>query len=92
VHREPGGLVDDGESGVLIEDGEVEGDVGRDVLDGRHFDFDGGAGRDLVGGLAGDRAIDRAVAGGDEPLKAYAAEIREGRGERGVEAAGVFGC
>ncbi|MBK6661616.1 MAG: hypothetical protein IPG47_02260 [Thermoflexaceae bacterium] len=45
-----------------------------------------------MGGLAGDGAIDRAVAGGDEPLKAYAAEIREGRGERGVEAAGVFGC
>ena len=86
VHEEAGGLVDGEEVVVLVED--REGEAAGGGLPGGLGEGDGDF-RALVDvrRLAGGGAVDEHVLVGDEALHAGAAEVGEGGGENGVEAA-----
>ena len=87
VDHHAGGLVDDGEVSVFVED--VEGDVLGYGVEGRGmrgaFDLDGLAAVELLFGLGGV-AVDADLAGFDEELDAGAADVGDGLGEVLVEA------
>ena len=87
VDHHAGGLVDDGEVLVFVED--VEGDVFGDGVERRGlrgaFDLDGFAAVEFLLGLGG-MAVDADLAGFDEELDAGAADVGEGLGEVLVEA------
>jgi hypothetical protein len=87
VDHHAGGLVDDGEMLVFVED--VEGDIFGDGVEGSGlgsaFDLDGFSAVELLFGFGGV-AVDTDLAGFDEELDAGAADVGEGLGEVLVEA------
>ena len=87
VDHHAGGLVDDGEVLVFVED--LEGDVFGDGVEGcglrGAFDLDGLAAVEFLFGLGGV-AVDADLAGFDEELDAGAGDVGEGLGEVLVEA------
>ena len=91
VNHHAGGLVDDGEVLVFVED--VEGDVLGDGVKGcglgGAFDLDGFATVEFLFGL-GRVAVDADLAGFDEELDTGAANVGKGLGEVEVEA--EIGC
>jgi hypothetical protein len=87
VDHHAGGLVDDGEVLVFVEDFEGDvfgGGVERSGLRGA-FDLDGFAAVEFLFGLGG-MAVDADLAGFDEELDASAGDVGEGLGEVLVEA------
>jgi hypothetical protein len=82
VDHHAGGLVDDGEVLVFVED--FEGDVFGDGVEGGGargaFDLDGFAAVELLFGLGGV-AVDADLAGFDEELDARAGDVGEGLSE-----------
>ena len=87
VDHHAGGLVDDGEVLVFVED--VEGDVLGDGVERRGlrgaFDLDRFAAVELLFGLGGI-AVDADLAGFDEKLDAGAADVGQSLGEVEIEA------
>ena len=87
VDHHAGGLVDDGEVVVFVDD--VERDVFGEGVEGfgarGAFDLDGLAADELLFGLGG-LAVDADLAGFDEELDAGAGDVGDGLGEVLVEA------